>query len=160
AEQRLVLVADTLDPQVAPAGWGEYLRLRGSLHARTGSGADAYHDFSQSAALLELLGERYLSALSRLALGRFVAETGARSIAERHLPAALRIFQQLGAKRDVEDTHNARRLLTSVGTGIDVIPSADAEDAMVRRIVDAAALPDLLGRETAAALLEAASADA
>jgi len=160
AEQRLAVVADTLDPQNSPASWGEYLRLRGSLHACQGSGADAYHDFSQSAALLELLGERYQSALSRLALGRFVAETGARTVAERHLHAALRIFQQLGAKRDVEDTHTARRLLTSVGTGIDVISSADAEDAMVRRIVDAAALPDLLGRETAAALLEAAAGDA
>ena len=30
---------------------------------------------------------------------------------------------------------------------------------MVRRIVDAAALPDLLGRETATAMLEAAAAD-
>src|SRR5207302_1980302 len=35
----------------------------------------------------------------------------------------------------------------------------DADDAIVRRIVDAAALPDLLGRETAAALLEAAAGD-
>jgi DNA-binding NtrC family response regulator/tetratricopeptide (TPR) repeat protein len=159
AEQRLTMVADTLDPKVAPESWGEYLRLRGALHARTDRGADAYHDFSQSAALLGLLGERYQAALSHLALGRFVAQTGARSVAERHLHAALRIFQQLGAKRDVEDTHAARRLLTTVGTGIDVISSADSEDAIVRRIVDAAALPDLLGRETASALLETASAD-
>jgi len=36
---------------------------------------------------------------------------------------------------------------------------ADADDAIVRRIVDAAALPDLLVRETAAALLEASAAD-
>jgi hydrogenase-4 transcriptional activator len=40
-----------------------------------------------------------------------------------------------------------------------VISPADADDAIVRRIVDAAALPELLGRETAAALLEAAAAD-
>src|SRR5204862_466125 len=37
--------------------------------------------------------------------------------------------------------------------------AADADDAIVRRIVDAAALPDLLGRETAAALFEVATAD-
>jgi DNA-binding NtrC family response regulator/tetratricopeptide (TPR) repeat protein len=159
AEHRLATVADTLDPRVVPASWGEYLRLRGAIHAKTGRGADAYHDFSQSAALLDLLGERYQAALSHLALGRFVAQTGARSAAERHLHAALRIFQQLGAKRDVEDTHAARRLLTAVGTGVDVISSPDSEDAIVRRIVDAAALPELLGRETAAALLESASAD-
>jgi hydrogenase-4 transcriptional activator len=159
AEQRLAAAADALDPTVAPAAWGEYLRLRGALHAKNGSGADAYHDFSQSAALLDLLGERYQSGLSHLALGRLVAETGARSVAERHLNKALGIFEQLGAERDVDDTHIAQALLTTVGTGQYVISPADADDAIVRRIVDAAALPDLLGRETAAALLEAAAAD-
>ena len=126
---------------------------------KTGSAADAYHDLPQSAALLDLLGERYQAALSHLALGRLVAETGARSVAERHLNRALAIFAQLGAERDLEDTHAAQALLTSVGTGQYVISPADADDAIVRRIVDAAALPELLGRETAAALLEAAAAD-
>src|SRR5436190_14890925 len=50
AEQRLAMAADGLDPKVAPAAWGEYLRLRGMLHAKTNNGADAYHAFSQSAA--------------------------------------------------------------------------------------------------------------
>src|SRR5471032_976710 len=159
AEQRLATAAEALDPRAAPAAWGEYLRLRGALHAKASSGADAYHDFSQSAALLDLLGERYQSGLSHLALGRLVAETGARSLAERHLSKALGIFEQLGAERDVDDTHIAQALLNAVGTGQYVISPADADDAIVRRIVDAAALPDLLGRETASALLEAASAD-
>jgi DNA-binding NtrC family response regulator/tetratricopeptide (TPR) repeat protein len=159
AEQRLATAADALDPKVAPAAWGEYLRLRGLLHAKAGSGSDAYHDFSQSAALLDLLGERYQSALSHLALGRLVAETGARSVAERHLNKAMSIFQQLGAERDVEDTRAAQALLTTIGTGQYLISPADADDAIVRRIIDAAALPDLLGRETAAALLEAAAGD-
>jgi DNA-binding NtrC family response regulator/tetratricopeptide (TPR) repeat protein len=159
AEQRLAAAADALDPRVAPAAWGEYLRLRGALHAKSSSGADAYHDFSQSAALLDLLGERYQSGLSHLALGRLVAETGARSVAERHLNKALGIFEQLGADRDIEDTHVAQSLLTAVGTGQYVISPADADDAIVRRIVDAAALPDLLGRETAAALMEASASD-
>jgi DNA-binding NtrC family response regulator/tetratricopeptide (TPR) repeat protein len=159
AEQRLAAAAEVLDPKVAPAAWGEYLRLRGFLHAKNSSGSDAYHDFSQSAALLDLLGERYQSALSHLALGRLVAETGARSVAERHLHKALAIFQQLGAERDIADTQAAQELLTTVGTGQYLISPADADDAIVRRLVDAAALPDLLGRETAAALLEAASAD-
>src|SRR5215471_11280059 len=85
AEKRLIAAADGLDPKVAPAAWGEYLRLRGTLQAKNGSAADAYHDFAQSATLLDLLGERYQSALSHLALGRLVAQTGARSIAEKHL---------------------------------------------------------------------------
>jgi DNA-binding NtrC family response regulator/tetratricopeptide (TPR) repeat protein len=159
AEQRLVAAAHALEPRDAPAAWGEYLRLRGALHAKNHSAADAYHDFSQSAALLDLLGERYQSALSHLALGRLVAETGARSVAERHLSKAFGIFQQLGAERDLDDTRDAQLLLTTIGTGQYVISPADADDAIVRRIVDAAALPDLLGRETASALLEAAAGD-
>jgi DNA-binding NtrC family response regulator/tetratricopeptide (TPR) repeat protein len=159
AGRRLASAADALDPRRTPAAWGEYLRLRGALHAKTGAPADAYHDFSQSATLLDLLGERYQSALSHLQLGRLVAETGARSIAERHLRKALGVFQQLGAERDVDDTRAAEALLTTIGTGQYVISPADADDAIVRRLVDAAALPELLGRETAAALLEAAAAD-
>ena len=159
AEQRLAAAADVLDPRVAPATWGEYLRLRGALHARSGAAADAYHDFSQSATLLDLLGERYQAALSHLSLGRLVAETGARSVAERHLDQALAAFTQLGAERDASDTLAARSLLTTIGSGEYLMSPADADDAIVRRIVDAAALPDLLGRETASAMLEAAAGD-
>ena len=159
AEQRLATAADALDPAAAPAAWGEYLRLRGGLHAKGGSSADAYHNFAQSATLLDLLGERYQAALSHLALGRLVAQTGARSIAEKHLTQALGVFEQLGAARDSGDTEAANELLTTIGSGEYVMSPADADDAIVRRIVDAAAFPDLLGRETAAAMLEAAAAD-
>ena len=159
AQQRLAAAADGLDPKDAPAIWGEYLRLRGAVHARDGAAADAYHDFAQSASLLDLLGERYQSALSHLALGRLVAETGARSVAERYLSRAFGIFQQLGAERDLNDTRAAQALLTSFGSGQYVISPADADDAIVRRMVDAAALPDLLGRVTASAFLEATAAD-
>jgi DNA-binding NtrC family response regulator/tetratricopeptide (TPR) repeat protein len=158
-EERLAIAADALDPTVAPAAWGEYLRLRGAFHAKKGRAADAYHDFAQSATLLDLLGERYQAGLSHLALGRLVAHTGARSVAERQLNQALAVFQQLGAERDLSDTQAAQRLLTTIGSGEYVISPADADDAIVRRIVDAAAVPDLLGRETATALLEAVAAD-
>jgi hydrogenase-4 transcriptional activator len=159
AAQRLSSAADVLDPKIAPAAWGEYLRLRGALNAKMSSAADAYHDFAQSATLLDLLGERYQAALSHLEIGRLVAQTGARSTAERHLNQAYAVFEQLGADRDLNDTRDAQRLLTSIGSGEYVLSPADADDAVVRRIVDAAALPDLLGRETAAALFEAAAAD-
>ncbi len=108
AEQRLATAADALDPKVAPAAWGEYLRLRGGLHAKGGSAADAYHDFAQSATLLDLLGERYQAALSHLALGRLVAQTGARSVAERHLNQALGVFEQLGAAARLVRRHGCR----------------------------------------------------
>ncbi len=159
AEQRLASAAEGIDPRIAPATWGEFLRLRGALHAKGGASADAYHDFAQSATLLELLGERYQAALSHLALGRLVAQTGARSVAERYLDKAFAAFQQLGAERDLADTREARELLTNIGSGEYVISPADADDAIVRRIVDASALPDLLSRETASAMLEAAAGD-
>jgi len=75
------------------------------------------------------------------------------------LNSALAIFEQLGAERDIADTHAAQQLLGMAGTGVDVISSADADDAIVRRLVDASAIPDLLVRETASALLDASSAD-
>ena len=159
AAQRVALAGERLDPRVAPATWGKYLRLRGALHAKQGAAPDAYHDFAQSATLLDLLGEQYQAALSHLDLGRLIAETGARSAAARHLDQALATFTQLGAERDVADTNNARALLTSGGSGASLTAATDADDAMVRRIVDAAALPELLGRETASAMLEAATGD-
>ena len=58
---------------------------------------------------------------------------------------AAAVFTRLGAARDLRDTRARASLLTDVGTGEDVISPPDADDAMVRRIVDAAALPDLLG---------------
>ena len=160
AETRLAAAADRIDPREAPAIWAEYLRLRGALREKTGAVADAYHDFAQSGTLLDLLGERYQAAISHLAIGRLVARSGARRVAEQYLTMASTVFAKLGAERDLEDADAARQLLTHVGTGEEVISPADADDAMVRRIVDAAALPDLLGRETAAALLEASKGDA
>ncbi len=161
AEQRLATAADALDPKSRAGRVGRVpAPARSRCTRRAANAADAYHDFAQSATLLELLGERYQAALSHLALGRLVAQTGARSIAERHLTRrAARVFDQLGAERDVADTRAAQALLTSIGTGEYLISPADADDAIVRRIVDAAALPDLLGAETAAALLEASAAD-
>jgi DNA-binding NtrC family response regulator/tetratricopeptide (TPR) repeat protein len=160
AEARLETAGDTLDPRTEPGTWAEYLRLRGALRERRGAAAEAYHDFAQSASLMDLLGERYQTALSHLAIGRLVARTGAKTVAERHLDRACEVFSRLGAERDLAETRDARELLTRIGTGEDVISSVDADDAIVRRIVDAAALPDLLGRETAAAMLEASVSDA
>jgi hydrogenase-4 transcriptional activator len=155
AEARLKLAADKVDPRSAPAAWAEYLRLRGTLHEQRDRPSEAYHDYAQSATLLELLGERYRAALSHLAIGRLVARAGARSTAQQHLDEAAVIFQRLRATRDIADTDAARRLLTSVGTGVDIIAQPDADDALVRRMVEAAELPELLDRETAATLLEA-----
>jgi hydrogenase-4 transcriptional activator len=156
ASERLATVAGALDPQTAPATWGEYLRLRGTLEAREGAPIDAYHHFAQSATLLELLGERYEAALSHLALGRLAAESGATPLAEHHLDQAVEVFTQLGAERDLADVASTRTLLVRPGTHEEHADfPVDADEAIVGRIVDAAAMPDLLGRETASAFLEA-----
>src|SRR5439155_14465770 len=101
ASERLAAVADKIDPRVAPATWAEYLRLRGALGEKAGTLADAYHDFAQSATLLDLLGERYQTALSHLAIGRPVARSGAQALAQRYLDRAAAVFTRLGAERDL-----------------------------------------------------------
>ncbi len=160
AQQRLELTAAHVDPRTTPGAWGEFLRVRGIVAATTGRATEGYHDLSQSATVCDLLGERYQSALSQLALGRVAARAGARSLAVRTLDQAAFIFHELGAARDERDVEAARALLAQPGSGEFVGAPADADDVVVRRLVDAAALPELLARETAAALLEIASADA
>ena len=160
AELRLSQCEGRLDPRVTPGKWGEYLRLRGTLHESAGRPTEAYHDFAQSATVFDLLGERYQAALSQLALGRLAAKAGARSTAERCLEHATSVFRALGAQRDLREAEAASTMLASHGTGEYIGSPADADDAIVRRLVDAAIMPELLARETAAALLEATQADA
>src|SRR5690606_37627079 len=130
------------------------------VSAATGRVTEGYHDLSQSANVFDLLGDRYQAALSQLALGRVAARAGARALAARTLDQAGAVFRELGAARDASDTEEARTWLDLPGTGEFIGAPADADDALVRRIVDAAALPELLARETASALLEVAGAEA
>ena len=150
-------MAAKVDPRTTPGAWGEFLRARGIVAASRGRGNDGYHDLAQSANVFDLLGERYQTALSQLALGRLAARSGARSIAVRTLDQAGATFRELGARRDADDVEAARALTSEPGTGDFIGAPADADDAVVRRVIDAAALPDLLSRETAAALLEVTS---
>ena len=73
AETRLGRVAARIDARAMPGAWGEFLRLRGALHAAAGRLSEAYHDIAQSASVFELVGEGYQSALSHLALGQLAA---------------------------------------------------------------------------------------
>jgi hydrogenase-4 transcriptional activator len=160
AERRLTQVESRLDPRTTPGAWGEFLRLRGDLRARQTRTTEAYHDIAQSSSVFELVGERYQAAVSQLALARLAAKAGAKSTADRHYEYAAEVFQALGATRDLEQVQAARSSTQSPGTGEYVGSPADADDALVRRLVDAAVLPDLLARELAATLLEAVTADA
>ncbi len=159
AEHRLTQVESRLDPRTTPGAWGEFLRLRGDLRARQTRTTEAYHDIAQSSSVFELVGERYQAAVSQLALARLAARAGAKSTADRHYQHAAQVFQSLGATRDLEQVRIAMAAAQPPGTGEYVGSPADADDALVKRLVDAAVLPDLLARELAAALLEAVTAD-
>jgi DNA-binding NtrC family response regulator/tetratricopeptide (TPR) repeat protein len=159
ADHRLGQVESRLDPRSTPGAWGEFLRLRGELRARQSRTTEAYHDIAQSSSVFELVGERYQAAVSQFALGRLAARAGARSTADRHFQQAAQVFQSLGAIRDLDAANDAMSAEQPLGTGEYVGSPADADDALVRRLVDAAILPELLARELAAAVLEAVTAD-
>jgi DNA-binding NtrC family response regulator/tetratricopeptide (TPR) repeat protein len=159
AGERLAQVESRLDPRTTPGAWGEFLRLRGDWQARLKRTTEAYHDIAQSSSVFELVGERYQAAVSQLALGRLAAHAGARSTAERHFQHASEGFQSLGALRDLAAAQQAMSDTGHVGTGEYVGSPADADDALVRRLVGAAILPELLARELSAALIEAVNAE-
>ncbi|OFW17025.1 MAG: hypothetical protein A3F70_05480 [Acidobacteria bacterium RIFCSPLOWO2_12_FULL_67_14] len=160
AEERLSLCESRLDARTAPASWGEFLRIRGAVHERSSRPTDAHHDFAQSANVFELLGERYHAAVSSLALGRLAARAGNRASAERYLEQARSVFGALGAERDLQEVDAAQAVLAESPAVQPDLSPADHDEAVIRRLVDAAILPDLLARETATAIVESIEADA
>ena len=151
--ERLEGVAKRIQPGAMSGTWGEFLRLRGRVRAAA-SATDAYHDFGQSVSIFELLGERYQAGLSYLELGRLAGSAGARSRATRYLNDARALFSALGAAPLLAETETALAELPTAGTGGYVGVRVDGDDALVRRIVNAAVIPALLAREGATSLLE------
>jgi len=160
ADARLQTAAATPVAAAMSGTWGEFLRLRGRVHALTGRPTEAYHDLGQSVSVFELLGERYQAALSYRELGKLAGTAGARSRAARYLGDAIAIFQSLDAGPDVRETQAALEGLPTSASGAFLGASADGDAAIVRRIVDAAVTPALLAREAATAILEACDAQA
>ncbi|MGE0393319.1 MAG: sigma 54-interacting transcriptional regulator, partial [Vicinamibacterales bacterium] len=160
ARAHLAVCEETVNPETTPGLWAELLRVRAAVHEREHRLAEAHHDLSQSIQICDLLAERYQAGLGHLALGRLAAHTGDRSLAATHLGAATGIFDALGAARDLADSRAAAASVASGGTGENLSLTVDADDAIVRRLVDAAQVPGLLPREAAAALRDIARADA
>ncbi len=154
AEKRLEACEGRLDPRRAPANWGEFLRIRGLIREQSARPQTAHHDFAQSANIFQLLGERYQAALSNLALGRLSAAAGSPSAAERYLEQAVSEFTLLGAQRDLAEVEAVRERLSAAPAKTFTASVSDADEGIVRRLVDAAIFKELLARETAAALLE------
>jgi DNA-binding NtrC family response regulator/tetratricopeptide (TPR) repeat protein len=156
AEGRLARLGDHLDPRTNPSAHGGYLRLRGRLLGRMGRTGEAYHDIAQSITLFDLIRQPYETGVSELALGQLIAAAGDRPQALRHFGAGADIFQRLGARSRVDEVEQA---VASLAEG----PATSAQqvthltdDAIVRRLVNAAVLPELLSRETTRALAEIA----
>jgi DNA-binding NtrC family response regulator/tetratricopeptide (TPR) repeat protein len=160
AQQRLDVVGSQIRPDGLSGSWGEFLRLRGRLHAAALRPTEAYHDLGQSVSVFELIGERYQAGLSYLELGRLAGAAGARSRATRYLGDAAAIFETHGALPDLAEARTALREVPIAGTGGYVGVQMDGDDAIVRRLVDASVTPALLAREGAQALLEACDAQA
>jgi DNA-binding NtrC family response regulator/tetratricopeptide (TPR) repeat protein len=160
AEARLARVAARIDARAMPGAWGEFLRIRGALHESSGRLSEAYHDIAQSATVFDLVGDGYQKALSHLALGRLSTRAGSTSLAEQQFQCAASIFESLGAARDLAATREAAAELRALEPTGYTSALLDRDDAIVRRLVDAAALPELLGRETAAAIRDTLHADA
>jgi len=160
AEDRLEPVSRRVQPGTMSGAWGEFLRLRGRVRAAAHRATDAYHDFGQSVSVFELLGEQYQGGLSYLELGRLAASAGARSRATRYLTEAKVRFEALGAAPELAEARHALAGAPVAAVGTYVGVQMDGDEALVRRLVDAAALPALLAREGAAALLESCEAQA
>ncbi len=154
ADERLHAAAATVPAAGMSSTWGEFLRLRGRVHALSTRTTEAYHDLGQSVSVFDLLGERYQAGLSYRELGKLTGAAGARSRAGRYLNDAIAIFESLDAKPDLEETRAALAEVPSSASGVFLGAGADGDAAIVRRIVDAAVTPALLAKEGATALLE------
>ncbi|MGB2715742.1 MAG: sigma 54-interacting transcriptional regulator [Vicinamibacterales bacterium] len=157
---RLEAIAERVQPGGMSGVWGEYLRLRGRLLASSGRLTEAYHDFGQSVSVFDVLGERYQAGLSYLELGRLSASAGARSRATHYLTQAVSLFESVNAGPQLAEARAAIEAVPASATGAYVGLQMDGDAALVRRIVDAAAMPALLAREGATALLEGCDAQA
>ena len=160
AESRLARLDRQLQPSQMPGMWGEFLRLRGQLRAETRRVAEAHHDLAQSISIFDLISDRYQAGLSRLALGRLAASLDAGAEAERALEEAAEIFSALGAIAKVREAREVLSSVTIVATGNERASLlSESIDLLVRRLVESAALPDLLGREAVIALRDACNGD-
>jgi hydrogenase-4 transcriptional activator len=159
AETRLGGIVGRIDARAMPGAWGEFLRIRGALHESAGRMSQAYHDIAQSASVFELVGEGYQSALSYLALGRLSSRGGAQSLAEHQLKKAAALFEAMGAARDLGEAQSAAASIPTADANAYSGVTLDEDEAIVCRLVSAAAFPELLGRETAAAIRDTMDAE-
>ncbi len=98
--------------------WGEFLRLRGRLHAAAGRadrGVPRLRPERQR--VRSARREAIRPGLSYLELGRLAAAAGARSRATRYLTDAAAIFEALGAAPDLADARAALDARAAAGTG-------------------------------------------
>ena len=160
AEARLGDIAARIDAAPCPAHGASFSVCAARCTASAGRLSEAYHDIAQSASVFELIGEGYQSALSHLALGT-AGEPRGRALAGRTSVQARGVDIRIARRgaRSPRNTEGRGRCCRRPNRQKPVVASIDADDAIVRRLVDAAAFPELLGHETAAAVRDTLDAD-
>lgn len=98
-----------LDRAQSPARTGEFDRLMGRALAGHGDTNAAVQHLLDSVRIFDDNGERYQAAMSRWALARVRAATGALADAETLLTDAQATLEELGASRDLEALRAERR---------------------------------------------------
>lgn len=116
------------------------LRIMGSVLAKLGQFAEAETYLQQSIELAQQLNDRFVEGKARYELGVLSWDRSQREPAngkkyleraEKSLDAAVRIFETLGAKCDVQRAKNMRLLLPSLETFDQVTqPEGDVENQM------------------------------
>ena len=160
AERRSASAASAarIDARAMPGAWGEFLRLRGTLHESAEHLSEAYHDIAQSASVFELITE----AISRVEPPRARASREPR---RRPIPSRAPVC---AGRVDVRDTGRRSRISSKRRKPYRSClrpkpptrfrPSTPMTQSF-RRLIDAAAFPELLGHEAAAAVRDTLDAD-
>jgi hypothetical protein len=145
---------DRLDRCVISGTWGEYFSATWAAAREAGRVSDGYHDVAQSVSVFELLGERYQAG--SVIWSWDVCRPGLARLPGRSAPSTMlrRCSGRSGAAPDLADARAGLAQLPAVQAGHRADASIDGDDAVVRRLVDAAMSPGLLAREGTLALLE------
>ena len=129
---------------------GEAQRLNGLLALELKNHALATHHLSRSVSIFETIGDVFRTARARFELGQAYAETHPERAAENFV-LAIRAFQELGAKPDLEKAEKALADLDHTRPEQKQEPSALMQ-LLTLRMAEASASRDLLLAELASVL--------
>ena len=157
-EARLGQLGGRIDARAMPGAWGEFLRIRGAVNSAAGRLSDVPRHRAKRERVRA--GGRGLSKRAQPSGARSARRSRRRAGAGRTSIQAGRLdFESLGAARDLAETQTAAASIPASQTSSYDGTAIDADDAIVRRLVDASAFTELLAHETASAIRDMLNAD-